>query len=236
MLKAQTGKSLNTTSTAQDAELNQVLANTQAQLLACYDWPFLKCRWAATMNAGARYQTFPTVNDVGLTCAPDFTRPMRVETKWNQIWQEVVYGIDEIPEFNYLDSDRNAVLDPAQRWEMSDETKFEIWPLPASAATLRFIGMRTATTLAAFTTGVMVWNDAALCDIDDLLLVYTAAAEYLSREEKPGAQNLAAMAARRLNAILGAQPQRSQVITIGRGQPLDRKAIRQIPMVVVAAH
>jgi hypothetical protein len=238
MVKSQTGKSLDSTSTAQDAEINQIISDCQAQLAASYDWPFLRQRWDSALTPGQRFQTMPTAyspqgGSTTATGAINFERPVHVETKWNNIWQEVIYGIDEIPEFNYLDSDRGMPLDPAQRWQFSDETQYEIWPLPASNAQIRFIGQRQLTALGAFTNGVMVWTDTNLCDLDDMLLVYHVAAEYLVREENPNAKIMVDKAQRRLVALLGAYPNRSQVITIGRGQPLDRKAIRQVPLVLV---
>jgi hypothetical protein len=238
MVKAHTAKSLDPTNTAQDAEINQIIADVQAHLAVCYDWPFLKARWDSTLTPGQRFQTYPTTlspqgGAAATTATIDFERPPRVETKWNNIWQEVIYGIDEIPEFNYLDSDRGMVLDPAQRWQMSDETKFEIWPLPASSAQVRFIGQRQLTALFTYAAGVITWNDAATCDLDDMLLVYYTAAEYLLREQNPNAKLMQENANRRLNALLGAYPVRNQITTIGRGTPPDRRAIRQVPLVLV---
>ncbi len=238
MVKAQTGKSLDASSTAQDAEINQLIANCQAQLAASYNWPFLKCRWDSFLNPSQRFQTFPTAlspqgGSTSANATIDFERPPLVETKWNNIWQEVIYGIDDIPEFNYLDSDRNQVLDPAQRWQFSDETQYEIWPLPASNAQIRFIGQRQLTTLQTGSTTPPTWNDAAFCDLDDLLLTYSVAAEYMVREENPSASLMVEKAQKRLIALLGAYPVRTQVTTIGRGMPLDRKAIRQVPLVLV---
>jgi hypothetical protein len=238
MVKAQCGKSLDATATSQDAEINQLISDCQAQLAASYDWPFLKQRWDSILAVATRFQTFPTTfspqgGSVAATGAINFERPPRVETKWNNIWQEVIYGIDDIPEFNYLDSDRAQVLDPAQRWQFSDETNYEIWPLPASAAQIRFIGQRQLIALGSYANGAITWDDTALCDLDDLLLTYHVAAEYMLREENSQASIMAEKAQRRLIAVLGAYPVRSETITIGRGTPLDRKAIRQVPLVLV---
>jgi hypothetical protein len=238
MVKSQTGKSLDITATAQDAEINQIISDCQQQLAVSYDWPFLKQRWNGFLTPGQRFQTFPTTlspqgGSVAATATIDFERPPTVEVKWNNIWQAVVYGIDEVPEFNYLDSDRGVVLDPIQRWQFSDETQFEVWPLPASNAQIRFIGQRALTQLSTYANGVVTWTDTALCDIDDLLLAYSASLEYLTREENPMAKIMEDKFNRRLAAVLGAYPIRTQITTIGRGMPLDRKAIRQVPLVLV---
>lgn len=234
-VKAETGKSLAPTATNQDAEINAIINDIQAWLAATYDWPFLKSRWESILTPATRYQVFPTTNNVGLVTALNLERPMSCLVIWNQIWQEVIYGIDEIPEFNYLSSDRNQVLDPIQRWQFDDELKFEVWPLPATGADIRWVGQRTLTTLLTSAIPV-VWNDSATLDLDDLLVTYFASAEYLTREESPRAKLQLEKAQRRLVAIRGGYPVRSQTICIGRGQPLDRKTIRQIPMVLVAGN
>ena len=241
MVKVETGKSLQVTSTTQDAEINQIISNVQTHLACDYDWPFLKCRWDSFLAPSTRFQTFPTTyspqgGSTTVTGAINFERPVHCMTKWNQIWQNVVYGIDEYPEFNYLDSDRSQVLDPAQRWQFSDETKYEIWPMPASNAQIRFIGQRALTTLTTQTANLPItWNDAATLDLDDLLVVLIAASEYATREKQPNAQLLEARAQRRLVALRGAYPNRTETITIGRGGlPYDRRLIRQVPLVLVA--
>ena len=220
MVKAETGKSLAASSTQQDAEINQIINDIQAWLAATYDWPFLKSRWESTLATSARYQTFPTTNNVGLVTALNLERPMRCLVQWNQIWQDVIYGIDEnAREFNYLSSDRRQVLDPVQRrWQFDDELKFEVWPLPASAADIRWVGQRTLTSLLTSANPV-VWNDAATLDLDDLLVTYFASTEYLTREESPRAKIQSEKAQRRLIAILGGYPNRTQTVCIGRGQP-----------------
>lgn len=234
LLKAETGKNLDSASTAQDAEINQLIADAQSQLADTYNWPFLKCRWNSNLVAGTRYQTFPTVDDVGLTSNPRFERPMAMMTKWNNVWMEVVYGIDEYPEFNYLDSDRGQVLDPVQRWQFSDETKFEVWPLPASNATCRFIGQRALTSLQTGATAPPTWNDSATLDLDDKLIAYHAATEYLLREENPKAQYEAQKAQKLLLALLGAYPTRTETVCIGHGGVLGRRLIKNVPLVLVA--
>ena len=186
LVKAETGKSLDVQATGQDAEINQLIENTQLQLATSYDFPFLKARWDSVINPGTRFQTFPNIlspqgGSPVASVAISFERPPKLEVKWNNIWQEVVYGIEETEEFNYLDSDRNAVLDPIQRWQFSDETQFEVWPLPASVAQIRFKGQRALTSLQIGSTTPPTWNDAALCDLDDLLIAYLLRLPWLRR-------------------------------------------------------
>ena len=239
-VKAETSQSLQSTSTARDAEINQIIYDTQAWLGGAYDWPFLKGRWDTFLTPSTRFQLFPTkFSPQGGAATTDgvinFERPVLVMTKWNMIWQYVVYGIDEYPEMNYLDPDRMQVLDPAQRWQFSDETQFEIWPLPASNAQIRFIGQRALTELQAVpATLPITWNDTATLDLDDLLVTFFAAAEYLTRQENPRAKMVIEKAQRRLTSLRGSYPVRTETTCIGRGNlPFDRKAIRQVPLVML---
>lgn len=234
MVKAETGKSLQTTSTAQDSEINTVIDDTQKKLAAEYDWAFLKTRWSLTIPAGGRYTGFPTATDTGGTSAINFDRPIMFEVLWNLIYQPIVYGIDEIPEFNYLNSDRGMVLDPVQRWQYDDEMQFEVWPLPASSATCRFIAQRA---LKPLDDGAVppVWNDAALVDLDALLVTYYAGAEYLIRQNQPNrAAQLQEKAQKRLVSLVGSMPTRTEPCLIGRGTVWNRQYIRNVPLVLVA--
>ena|SRR5271157_4195492 len=239
MVKTETAKSLQTTSTSQDAEINQLIYNTQSVLAGLYTWPFLKTRWDSSIPVGlaGRYTTFPTTTNLGTANIGinfEHFSALLFETKWNQVWQPVVYGIDDYPEFNYLDSDRGQVLDPIQRWQFSDEWKFEVWPLPASVATVRFTGQRQLTELRTTPlTNPITWNDAALLDLDDILVSLFTAAEYLKRQKSSAAGDVKSRATERLNVVRAGYPVRTTTCVIGRGSPLGQKAIRLIPLVMV---
>lgn len=233
-VKAALGKSWDTSSTQEDPRINQVISDIQQFLATKYSWPFLKNRWDAFLAPGSRYQNFPTVNNFNVTIAPDYERPTVCMVKWNAIWQFVVYGIDEYPEFNYLDSDQKAVLDPIQRWQFADEGQYEVWPLPASQAQVRFIQNRELTSLQTGTTTPPTWNDSALLDLDDNLVMYHAAAQIAEQENRKQAASLNRMADLTLKSLLGAYPQRDKEIIIGAEPPGGRKAIRQVPLVLIA--
>jgi hypothetical protein len=163
--------------TARDTELNYALANGQKTLASKFDWTFLKDRWDKSVTAGSRYVTLPTSNIRGIASTINFERTCVVERKWSNIWQEVDYGIDSV-QYNYVDSDLLRSQDPIQRWQLDTNTgdasnpnEFEVWPIPATATTLRFSGQRAVRALA---------SDSDLADLDDLLLVYFAAMEYLT--------------------------------------------------------
>lgn len=237
MVKAECAKSLNTSATQQDVYIEQVIADTQSWLASEYDWPFLEARWDIVIPPGSRYIAFPTTDDVGLTTAVNFERAgsLKLFIKWNEIWQDVFYGIDEIQEFNYLDSDRGQVLDPVQRWKFDDEGNFEIWPMNAGTQTLRFTGQRTLTNLQSSAGPPPTWNASATLDLDDLLVTYFVAAEFAAREEQTEiAEELMKRAQNRLILIRATYPQREQpACIVGGGSTFDRRRLRIVPMIVV---
>lgn len=287
-VKAEVSKALAATANADDAQINQVTCDVQQWLASEYDWPFLRCRWDLQAGVGSRYLSYPTTDDDGNTFAINFERggDLKAYVKWNQVWQEVEYGIREMEEFNYIDSDRAIQLDPIQRWMFDDENHFEIWPIPASAQTLRFIGQRvltpltttasngslllqnayTITTYAAgddftnvgalnnnqgavfiatgntptnWTHGSVLtfFNDAATLDLDDLMVKYFVAAEYLARKEQDGiAKILMQKAQNRMAQIRATYPKLQKPCVIGGTTMLDRRALRIVPMVVVGGH
>jgi hypothetical protein len=237
MVKAESGKSLNTSATQADTYIEQVIADTQAWLASEYDWPFLEARWDIAIPPGSRYIAFPTTDDVGLTTAINFERAgsLRLYIKWNNIWQDVYYGITEIEEFNYIDSDRGQVLDPVQRWKFDDEGNFEIWPSNAQSQTLRFTGQRTLTNLQSSAGPPPVWDADALLDLDDLLVTYYVAAEIAAREDQQEiAVEFIKRGADRLRLVRATYPQREMPpVIVGHGQTYDRRTLRVVPMVVV---
>ena len=235
MIKAECAKSLQTSSTAQDSEINQIVFDVQQWLASEYDWPFLKARWDVPLPPGSRYLSFPTTDDIQKVAAINFERHVDSFIQWNAIWQPVAYGIDEIPEFNYVNSDAGQVLDPVQRWQFDDEGMFEIWPINAGPQLLRFVGQRVLTELRSAVGPPPTWNDAATLDLDDLMVVYFVCAEYLTRQEKPQAKTFIAQAQNRMAQVRATYPVREQLCVVGGGSMYDRKALRLVPLVMVAS-
>ena len=239
MVKSETGKSLASTSTNQDAEINQIISDVQQWLGSEFDWPFLANRWDCALAPGSRYVTFPTVNTIGATTSINFERAgdLRVYTKWNNLWQDVNYGIDEQAQFNYIDSDRGMVLDPVQNWKFDDESKFEIWPMNATATTVRFVGQRI---LAALTSSLspITWNDSATLDLDDLMVTYFAAGEYMIRAKQDGtSKDLLARATARMQMIRSTYPAKVKPpILVGGGSTFTRRELKLVPLVVIGGN
>lgn len=165
---------------SENDSLKVLLQRTQEVLYDDYDWPHLTGVWKdVDMVAGQRYYTFPS----GL----NFQRAIRASVLWNGVWEELPVGFDTTAYTTY-NSDDDERSDPPLRWRLYDRTQFEIWPIPATAdATVRFIGTRALGALVA---------DSDIADLDDRLIVLTAAAEKLAG--KPRGKALVEMAAARL--------------------------------------
>lgn len=237
-VKAHCGKSLSQTSTAQDAEINQIIVDTQDWLSSEYDWPFLRARWDIQIPPESRFLPFPTTDDDSKQTAINFERAgqLRLFIKWNEIWQDVDYGIREMEEFNYIDSDRGQVLDPVQRWQFDDQGQFEIWPINASSQTLRFIGQRVVGDLRQVPLTVPPnWDDQATLDLDDMMVTYFASAEYMLREDDSEvAKELLSAGQNRMALIRATYPTIEKPATIiGGSSAYDRRALRIVPLVVV---
>lgn len=164
MLKSEIGHNLQTNvATAQDTELNQLLADMQQWVWSQYRWPFLYSHADVAATATTRYLTAPT--------AISLDYPTKVEAKWGQLWFDVDYGISG-EEYQVVDPDRQQTRDPIARWQIYSSTQIEVWPVPSTVQTLRFWGTKTLNALA---------SDTDTADLDDLLIVLFAAAEKLSR-------------------------------------------------------
>lgn len=238
-VKAECAKSLQGTSTSQDPEINQVIYDTQMWLAKQFDWPFMKDRWDVAVAVGSRYVPFPTQTTAGLSALIDFERAgqLKLYIKWNNIWLDVVYGIREVEEFNYIDSDRGMVLDPVQRWQFFDQSQFEIWPMNASGQVLRFLGQRMVTELRSSALGTLpiTWNDAALCDIDDQLIMYFAAGRYMTNQNKPAlAKAFFDLGEKAMQQVRSTYPVITKPpVIVGGSSEFNRRELRLVPLVMV---
>lgn len=227
-------------STQTDNNFNQLLSNKQNWLATKFDWPFLEQRWDLAAAAGSRYLSIPTSPNTpgGSGLVINFERPVLVEVYFNSFYHSLCEGIGSA-QYNHLNSDNGVQMDPVQHWRfasnINDTTanRIEIWPIPASAQTIRFTGQRALNTLFSASNSAAT-NNALTADLDDLLLVLMVAAEYLASLQSPLASVKAQMAADRLQQLRAGYPQPCEPIVLGRPRTWNRQQRRVVPMIVVA--
>ena len=198
MLKAEIGYSLTAgVATAEDARLYLLLANTQKWLAADFEWPFLKRTGDVSLAAEARTGTLPSTLD------PE--RPFQVFSRDDNVWVPLQYGITP-QDLTVWDSDASETSDPVLKWQYATDTTFEVWPLPATATTIRFTGVKK---LGALATG----TDTA--DLDDLLIVLFTAAELLAGKKQADAGAKLARAQARMAQLKANYPKVNQGFVLG---------------------
>ncbi len=176
MLKAEVGDFAGT-NTVRDAELYQLMSNKQLELVMEYDWSFMEARWDAAVAPSQQLVSWPTVTDEGLTATVNFDEINKLEVLYNNIYQPMFYGIGSA-QYNFSNFQLlGQTLDPISNWrEAADPSdavnplKFEIWPVPSTAQTVRISGERQPTLITG--TGIKV-------DLDDMLVALGVAADLL---------------------------------------------------------
>ena len=230
LLKAEISEAQET-NTAADTEFNYALANKQKDLANGFDWPFLRDKWDKAVVAGDRYVDLPTSNIRGIASTINFERPVQVFRYYNAKYEELEYGIGTC-ELNNWNSDLDERNDPVRRWELdtnsgdtSNADEFEIWPIPAAGQTIRFVGQRAVRALAA---------DADVADLDDMLLVYFVAADYLARREQTNAPLMLGKAQAHLIKLRAGYPTDTDPIVFGKNTRLPRRLVRTVPIIATA--
>ncbi len=191
--------------------LKASLKRQYAMLYEDHDWPHLMGAWEdKSIVAGSRYYDFPT--DINMEGA------VKAYVSWGGLWLPLQAGFDPTV-YNEHDSDDDERSDPVQAWRVYSGTQFEVWPLPASNGTVRFVGKQNMT---AFET------DTDTCLLDDHLVVLYAAAEELA--DKPRGKVLADAAARRLAQLKASQ---NKVVSFRPGEDPGgpRRAHRSVVVV-----
>lgn len=230
-LKSELGANL-TIGTADDARYYEMIETQQEWFSSMYDWNVLKDDWEVTITTGAggRYPTVPTVDTLGNSHLINFDRPVVAYVKYSNKWQELGYGIGPT-ELNVKDSDEGETLDPVMKWMLKpgDSSKFEIWPLSASASQLiRFEGQRKVTSLR--TAGSFVTTKTV--DLDDRLIYLSLAVDILSAKEDPSAKSKSD----RLNSVWqtlrAAESKSTRSFPLGAGVGAQTNPRRVVPITV----
>jgi len=149
--------------------LNVTLNHTYSTLYFQNDWPHLRKVFSLPLVAGERYYDVPT----GL----EAERIERVAVDWSGIPTDMEHGIafEQMAEF---DSDADERSDPALRWDIRWEdsaTQIEVWPIPATAQTVRIQGIQSISRLV---------SDEDICLLDDDVVVLYAAAELTKGDDQ----------------------------------------------------
>lgn len=108
-------------------------------------------------------------------------------------------------------------------YSSAEVTAYEIWPLPASVATIRMTGQRLLSPLVL---------DTDTADLDDQMLVLFCAADWLSRKKQADAQLKLQAAQARMTYIRSAYPRRTRDIIVGGGT--DRAYNKIAPVKIIA--
>ena len=166
--------------------LKASLKRQYAMLYEEHDWPHLLGSWEdKALSAGQRYYDFPT----GI----EMEGAVKAYHYWGGVWQPVRAGFDtEV--YNEFDSDNDERADPVLAWRVYSGTQFEVWPMPLTAGTIRFVGRQA---MGAFEA------DTDTCVLDDHRVVLFTAAEELG--DKPRGKILAEAANRRLAQLKASQ-------------------------------
>lgn len=171
-LKSEIGVSLNASvGTQQLDHLKYLLRRTQKRLYSAYSWPFMRIVREEALMAGERYYTFES--------ELPFESVEHAWTQWGGLWIPVDQGIT--PElYGTYDSDAGQRADPVARWDIYENTQYEVWPVPASNGKFRMRGKKKLSVLT---------DDAHTADLDDTLIVLFAAAQYLKRVKSDDAED-----------------------------------------------
>lgn len=226
MVKAEIGASLTVSNIADDTCLNQLIENKQNWFVGEYDWPFLRdVPVNVTCASGTRYFTLPA--DI------IYERPVRVVVQYTSSYLDLAKGIGA-GEYNIHDP--TEFMDPIQRWRITDDGQFEVWPVPNTTQVVTFFGQRNPATLLA----AGVFDDTKVVELDDLLIALSVAAERLADLKKPSAGAKQALADRRLRSLRSAAPQRDSRMVLGwydptsDEYPVDDEGRRRVVPLTVA--
>lgn len=167
--------------------LNQMINRVERMMANMDEWPTRNNYAEATVTADTQFHTLPT--------SFDFTG---IDTAWCQFgseWLEVKHGITQYDRSLYSATQR---AEPVRKWmvRQTDNTEFEVWPIPGTQQTMRFEGSVKLGSMAA---------DGDVCILDADIIVMRVAAQILGRDKKDDAALLLDNAQKLTQAILKRQ-------------------------------
>lgn len=164
-----------------------VLANaikrTQEFWYEQVDWPHLIVWESKAIVAGSRYYDWPTTLN--------YDRIVKARARFGNQWVPITGDLD-VDDYNAHDSDNDERVDPILKYRPYTNAQFEVWPLPATAGSVRFKGVRKLTELS---------GESSTLDLDNRLIALFAAADLLA--DKPDGAKKEQMGLAHLNRLRG---------------------------------
>lgn len=212
-LRAEVGHSTSTAAGKDvEASLKRKLYRTQVMLYDEYDWPFLRQKWAIGTNgllsAGQRYYDWPTeVGFPGNVINMERIEHVTINYSGRPVPIERGISWEQYAQFN---SDNGVGASPVRRWDVkrtSDgKEQLEVWPIPVdNTQILEITGIKALRPLIAA---------SDVCDIDDVAIVLTAAAEILMRAKSADANDVKAAAGARIKQMKARVKAKSRMINL----------------------
>lgn len=169
-LRAETRSSLNPAHNNQVRDTQVLmLQETQIRLWAKYAWPHLRVERQMPISVGQRYYDTPV--DIAVD------RIEKLECFLDGAWRVLDPTLDSTA-YAITNSDLGERSWPPQAWRIYEAEDIELWPVPDTAAVpatlegyLKFTGIRNLNPLV---------DDSDRADLDDDMIVYFAAAEWLT--------------------------------------------------------
>lgn len=220
MYRAECRLSFNPAHNNQDRDRQvQHIQRVQEWLWDDFSWPLLRVERRFLAAMGQRYYDMP--DDL------DIDRITKMEIFHDQAWCTLKPGIDA-QEYTAYNSDLDERQWPPQRWQISEDERVELWPIPdadGDATTLdgqvKITGIKKLSPLVAET-------DRA--DLDDRLIVLFCASEFLASKGDKAADLKLNQANKRYARLRGQQMPRRVFKMFGVGQP-DRP-VERVPIAV----
>jgi len=219
-LRAETGRSQEISVGVDEFDnLKVTLDRIQETLYDDYEWPHLRVQRTVQLFAGQRYYDFPS--DI------NFDRIEDIKLKYSNVYVPIKRGIT-LEDYSMYDSNASTPerSNPAVKWDVRNtgsSEQIEIWPIPVdNSQYLYFTGTKSLGRLT---------QDADTADLDDILIVMTAAAEMLERQKSPDAKSKRDAANLRLISLRKNSVKRRETIQMGLGRRHERHT-NQVKIVV----
>lgn len=178
-----------------EATLIQKLRRTQQMLYDDYDWPFLRIKCPINLGSGQRYYDLPfDPNDESSQMDMERIEHVTINYSGKPTLLEKGISWEQYAQYN---SDNGEQASPCRRWDIkrtsAQNEQIEAWPIPTDDTQLmEFTGIKKLRSLV-FSTDV--------ADLDDIVIVLTAASEILAKAGSKDAAKIEAAAAARLKQL-----------------------------------